>query len=591
MRWVAGGGGTDRRAPVVLLVLLGGALVTLAASVVQDHSFSVLDVGRPVPERLVVMVLAGWAFVLAGLVGLRSRPLSNTGWLMIAVGMLWLGKEAVGLPRTAALLPVVGNLALAVLAHVFLAFPTGRLSGWERPAGAVWYGWTVGGSLVGAMFDPFWPSTCTRCPDHLLLIRDDPALSETIGDVVWAGVATMVAILAVVLARRWWTATPVGRQRISPLAVALLPPLVAAVALPTLSRSVGWHPLSPRQTIYVSNAALIVLPAVILGELLRSRLAHARVSDLLRHLPGPLPAGQLEDLLAKTVGDGSLRLAFPRNAGTDLVDTDGNPVSLPAGDPTSTVTRVENDAAGAVVIHDAAVDRDLVQSTVAAARLSLENARLQAEVRAQLEELRRSRARIATAADTERRKVERDLHDGAQQQIMALAMTLDRASRQVPGSLSDEVRELLEQAKAEAARAIHDLRNLARGIYPPVLTDEGLAAALESFTDRVDLPVDLRVAPGRYPQHLEAVLYFVVAEGLTNTTKHANATRATVHLAGEDRTLVLEVHDDGEGGADPEGGGLRGLRDRVEAAGGTLEVTDRDQGGTTIRAVLPIDDE
>jgi signal transduction histidine kinase len=269
------------------------------------------------------------------------------------------------------------------------------------------------------------------------------------------------------------------------------------------------------------------------------------------------------------------------------VDTAGRPLPVPDGDATQVATEVAADRTTAVVIHDAAVDPELVRSAVAATGLSLENERLHARVRAQLEELRRSRARLVAATDEERRRVERDLHDGAQQQLLALAMTLDRVRTRDDVPAGSDLRSALDEALDEARGSLEELRRLARGIYPPELTERGLRPALDSLADRCSLPVTVDVPYRRFPQQIEAVAYFVAAEALTNAVKHAHAQRAWLELAEQDGAVELHIRGGGVGGVPPPGSGLQGLRDRVEAVGGELHVRGVPERGTHVTASLP----
>jgi signal transduction histidine kinase len=198
-------------------------------------------------------------------------------------------------------------------------------------------------------------------------------------------------------------------------------------------------------------------------------------------------------------------------------------------------------------------------------------------------------ARLLAAAGRERRRLERDLHDGAQQRLVSLSVRLRLlASRLVPGS---EAGRLLADARTELAAALQELRDLARGIHPAVLSDRGLPAALEGLTARAPLPVELLVElNGRPPEQVEVAAYYLVSEALTNTLKHSDATTAGVSVARRGTQLVVEVADDGAGGADRvTGSGLRGLTDRIEALGGRLEVSSSAGAGTTLRAEIPLE--
>jgi signal transduction histidine kinase len=228
--------------------------------------------------------------------------------------------------------------------------------------------------------------------------------------------------------------------------------------------------------------------------------------------------------------------------------------------------------------------RGVAAVQIAMARLLLEpgaNERLTARV----DTLEQTRAGMVAAADAERRRIERDLHDGAQQRLVALAMTLGRAKVSEDPALS---RRLLDEAHGEAKEALVELRNLARGIHPAVLTDRGLDAAVSALAARTPVPVAVDVdLPHRADPAIEAIAYFVVAEALTNVAKHSGATRAWLTVGFEGPDLVVEVLDDGRGGANPDGGGLRGLRDRVRAVDGRVVLTSPPSGGTTLRVELP----
>jgi signal transduction histidine kinase len=243
----------------------------------------------------------------------------------------------------------------------------------------------------------------------------------------------------------------------------------------------------------------------------------------------------------------------------------------------------------AALIHDPALtdEPELLDSVRAAAGIALENARLQAELRARLEELRGSRARIVEAAQNERQLLERDLHDGAQQRLIALSLNLSLLGGRIDSD--DEVRAGIDEARREIAASLGELREIAHGIHPAVVSAHGLSVALEHLAVRAPIPVELRVEiDGRLPEPLEVAAYYVVAESLANVAKHAQATSARVDVLQERSELVLEIVDDGIGGADSErGSGIRGLADRVEALNGRLRVWTPKGGGTRVMAEIP----
>ena len=315
----------------VVGVIVVAVALTAAAVAIQAHLFTTLPARRPVPERLLVVAAAGWAFVLAGTVADRTRPRSGIGRLMVVIGLLWLAKETLLPPPTAPFVFLLEQLALGMLAHVFVTFPSGRLRGWERRAAVVLYGWIVLGWLAFTPFDETW-GFCEPCAPHVLFVRDDPAIREVVSTVLWVGIATMALLAVAVVVRRWWLASRVGRREISLLGMALGPIFVAAVAIPASQELLGMATLDLRAQVYLGNVALMALPVVILVELLRARLSHARVADLVQRLSRPLPAGEVEAVLSDTLKDPSLRLGFRHPDDAGVVDAAGLPLPVPGDD-------------------------------------------------------------------------------------------------------------------------------------------------------------------------------------------------------------------------------------------------------------------
>ena len=244
------------------------------------------------------------------------------------------------------------------------------------------------------------------------------------------------------------------------------------------------------------------------------------------------------------------------------------------------------------LVHDAALreEPELLDAVAAAARLALHNERLAGEVRAQLDEVHASRQRIVAAGDAERRRLERDLHDGAQQQLIALALRLRTLERRAGSSGNVALADELDALATELGAAMADIRELARGIRPPVLNEEGLGPALAALADRVPLAVasDVRIE-GRLPDVIEATGYFAAGEALANVLKHAGAQHVRLTAREEDGAIVLTVADDGRGGAEQRNGsGLVGLADRLAALGGSLSVQSPAGGGTTVVARIPV---
>jgi signal transduction histidine kinase len=303
-------------------------------------------------------------------------------------------------------------------------------------------------------------------------------------------------------------------------------------------------------------------------------------------IPRMAPGGPVREMLAESLGDRTVNIVYWLPDRNTFVDELGHPVQLPEPGSGRAWTAVDRDGRRlAAIIHDAALDTspELVMAAAAASSLAIDNERLKADLQARVEELRLSRLRIIEAGDAARRRIERDLHDGAQQQLVSLALDL----RLLKGRLKDPQ---IDELSARLATALAELRELARGIHPAILTDRGLAPAIQSLADRAGLPVSAEVAvEERMPPSIEAAAYFLVAEALTNVARYAEASSAEVQVRRVGDELLVEVSDDGVGGVDPSAGsGIRGLQDRVAAVGGTLEIDSPPGHGTRLRASLPV---
>jgi signal transduction histidine kinase len=391
------------------------------------------------------------------------------------------------------------------------------------------------------------------------------------------------------IVRRLVTATPRARRLLAPL---LLAAVVAALrsVWECIFTFVDRPPsIAYNQLFWWQIVGFIAFPIAIVDGLLRARLAHAGVGDLVLELERT-PQHRLGETLSRALRDRTLEIAFWVPDRGEYVDASGRTIVLPT-DGIRAVTKLDSDGEPvAALIHDPSLLEDprLVEAATAAARLSLENARLHAETRAQLAQVQESRARIVTAADEERRRIERDIHDGAQQRLVALGLRLRSAQRTAGAASDPQLRKLLEGTIGELQVAVDELRELARGVHPAILTEEGLCAALEALATRSPFPIALDVEDERMPEHVEATAYFVACEALANVGKHSNASKATVEAHRRNGVLTIEVDDDGVGGASAQNGsGLRGLADRVEALGGRLVIDSPDGGGTRVVAEIP----
>jgi signal transduction histidine kinase len=299
---------------------------------------------------------------------------------------------------------------------------------------------------------------------------------------------------------------------------------------------------------------------------------------------------QLEAGLARTLGDPSLVLAYRVRGERAYIDGAGQPVTLPAPDGDRAAAPIERDGRElGMLVYDASLDDDpeLVAAVAATAAIALDDARLQAESQDRLAELRASRERIVAASDAERRRLERNLHDGAQQRLVSVALQLRMIQTRIRAdpALAEQ---LVSSASDELSQSLEELRELARGIHPAVL-NHGLQAALKSLASRASVPTSVSFgSPERLPEPVELAAYFVACEALANVAKYAQATQATVRVSRRDGLAVIEIADDGVGGADESAGtGLQGLADRVAALDGTLRILSPPGAGTVVTAELP----
>jgi signal transduction histidine kinase len=299
-------------------------------------------------------------------------------------------------------------------------------------------------------------------------------------------------------------------------------------------------------------------------------------------------------MLAESLGDRTLSVAYWLPDRKLFVDEAGHIVRMPEPGSGRSWTAVERDGRRvAAIIHDAelATGPELVNAAAAGAALAIDNERLKANLRARVEELRVSRVRIVEAQDHARRRIERDLHDGAQQQLVSLSLDLRLLKSKLNGN--EAAAETVDALSEKLATALAELRELARGIHPAVLSERGLVPAVEALAGRAPVPVEILGGPiARLSPTLEITAYFTVSEALTNVAKYAHATQATVRLEQQDGALVIEVRDDGVGGARAGvGSGLSGLADRVGACDGTFGIVSPPGDGTLVRAVLPVTEE
>lgn len=566
--------------PIGLAVGLGAGLLTAVLAVVADRSTL-----PPSPETVVVLaqLVAGASFIVIGslLWWWHDAPRIGLGAVVVALALAAPHLRWIETSLTWTLGWLLIDLHLIALAWLILAFPDGDLAARERifvvAAGAYFVALAVAGNLFA---DP-WPD-CAECPSQLLLLRRNPSLNNWIWDVGQIGnLVVLGTFVALVLDRRNH-ASSAERRALSPVSWALVP-IALTLAAAFIEPLVGFGTTGGRAVLVAERLALSAFPLALLAGMVRTRLDRSRVADLARAVDDATDLAALELLVKQALGDPGARLTVRSPASGDLIDSAGQPLSDDHDARIAPILWETGDELGAI-IHDPAVDESLVAAVSATVALAVRNESLRAELRRQLHEVTVSRERLAEAAVVERRRIERDLHDGAQQGLLGLAATLSSLRLQADGVMADR----LDVVMCDLQSVIDELRDLARGVHPPILVERGLVPSIESLAERSVIPVSITGTVPRCRPVVEAAAYFMVAETLTNAMRYADAVEVTIDLAVIDGLLTVVVSDDGCGGADPTAGtGLQGLADRMEALGGTVRVISPAGAGTTIEATVP----
>jgi signal transduction histidine kinase len=543
---------------------------------------------------IALALLAGWGFIGAGLLVWYRRPDNGFGGLMVATGFAWF-LAMLGASNSSLLFTIgeaFGAVFYATLMHLLVTFPDGRLHSRLERVGVAWaYLVTL---VVFPLFMPFADFRdfdCSDCPSNAFLVeRHETVAKLGVGLLNLTGVVLALLVLTV-LWRRWRAASAPQRRVLRGV---LFPggAVMALLVITAAGQTAGVQGASNVAAV-IGTTAFAALPYVFLGGLAKARLASGgAMRELMGRLSEAPAAGELREALRRALGDPTLELLYWIPERERWVDAEGATVEPGMHRSGRMVTKVRHDGeVVAAILHDpvlAEQEPERLNAVTAAAGLALDNERLEAQLRARIEDLRASRARLIEVGFTERRRLERNLHDGAQQRLVSLALSLRMAQSKVRQD-PDAAERMLDAAGHELDAALAELRELARGIHPAVLSDRGLDAALESLAARAPLPVELEERLGeRLPGPIELAAYFVVAEALTNVVKYAEASRATVRAARQNGHVTVEVSDDGVGGATTDAGtGLRGLADRLSVLEGRLEVESHAGRGTTIRATIP----
>ncbi len=573
------------------LLSLAGIAAGIGATWLAAHAGAY----RPTEPGPVETLLVGASLIGCGLASWRARPANRLGPVMVLTGFFWFA----GLLSEATSAPLytigvaIEYVFLCGFIYIVLSFPSGHLRGRADKAIIVSAVAGSGLQLAAMLFGSGSGLRCGGgCGDNLIQIFHDNGLALALLSLQRALGAILTLTAVALLTTRWLRASAPQRREVTWVLLAGNATLLA-LAVTVVDDLLG-NPLSsgPAKVWFLT---LALVPIAVLATFVRRRLARGSVAGLVVRLGAPAESADLRAALAGALGDPSLELAYWFPAEARYVTADGRPMQEPGADSGRLSTFVQRDGTPiAMLVHDSALEHNsgLVQSVCAAAGLALENERLQAELRARLVELNASRGRLVEATDSERRRIERNLHDGTQQRLVSIAMSLGL----LESKLSPDQRgaaPIVQEARSALALALEELRELTQGIHPTLLVERGLPVALEELCRRAGLPAHLNVdLDARLPDQVETAAYYFASEALSNAAKHSHGNEVRVNVAYDGRTLTVEIADDGIGGAAVggwagSGSGLRGLADRVEALGGQFTVSSPPGRGTRLRAEIP----
>jgi signal transduction histidine kinase len=569
-------------------LIVGRDSVSGAEAWIQLAVYETLTIGLPIAAGLYATCFA------------RSR---RFGVLMIGTGFVW---ALTTLAETGDSLPysigrVAAWLIFPILVYLMLAYPEGRIApGIDRTVYvtvaaliAVLY---VGSALFVDAYPEHtpWASCTTDCPPNAFLVLDSqPAFIADVVEPVreWLGIVLLIAV-AWSLIRRWRTAAPLRRRTLAPLMVMTIPfsGLLAAFLI--------FRRIEPDAAAVTTIGQLwtLTIPGVAAAFLIGLVRRHLMVGHVLTRISlglSPLDPRELRDTLAAALDDADVEVLTPAEVPGRWRDTDGQ-IASPASTNGHVVTTIEDaDGIAAALVHEPALrdDDELMEAVRSLVLATLEHQRVTKRLVASMTELEDSRKRIARAADLERSRIERDLHDGAQQRLIGLRIKLSLAEeigQSDPAAGVQAVHEL----GAEVERTLEELRSLARGVYPSLLHDRGLVDSLRSAMADAPLPVHVVTQDlGRQPLEVETAVYFACLEAAQNAIRHARGATGLWISLWQDRVLGFEVRDDGSGFVPQTGvlnGGMRNMRDRVESVGGRLTIDSAPGDGTRILGAVPL---
>ena len=587
--------------PVVGLAALGAAGVALSAAAAWVAATGAGPEPRGFTAAVHALVIA--APIVAGLYAGYRNPGGRFGWLLLLAGVLW--SPTMLAESSDSVLYSIGRVSVwfaeLLLIYLVLAFPTGRLRSRGDQllvrAGAGLVALLLVSALLGGYPEPSpWASCGTDCPGNAFMLpSSEPGfVADALMPALQLASVILFAAVALQLLRRLMRGTSLMRVELVPVLTAAVVRMAATVAFliareadsgSQLTEVLGW-------------IALLGTPAISVGFLIGLVRSRARAGRALRRLSGVLgrpTAQQLRDVIAEAVDDPSLDVVY-RTSGdpAEWVDDVGHPVTLPESSESRATTEIRSGGVPvAALIHDPALAEAPVMTEVAKgfAQMSLQNQRLETELRSSLRELQASRSRIASAADAERRRIERDLHDGAQQRLLGLAIELQLAGELVTQD-ADGGAQRLHELVEDLNEAMADIRSLASGLYPSLLLERGLVEALSETAAACPVPTTLTAeSVGRYAPEIEGAVYFCCREALQNAAKHAQGAKSVVVKLWEAEAVHFEVRDDGAGlpqGHEGEGAGITNMRDRIGAMGGTLAIESHPGAGTCVAGAVPL---
>ncbi|TPW72764.1 sensor histidine kinase [Schumannella sp. 10F1B-5-1] len=587
-----------------LLLIAGGPALNLFMQVLGWEATPPLD--RPEVSYVALHCAVPFVFAFSAFVGLQLGERRLPIVLMIAFSYLWIPQTFFAVVAYFGYVwPILRSIDLLwalLLGMIALAYPRGRYVG--RVDWTV-VGIGVGVSVVRAVFVLIADKTENRdclCVGNAYALVGDQSTFTTVDLIYRIFGAVIVLFIATRLMWRWSRGSQPTRSVAFVMPIGLFAWTAALIAEAV---SYGLHSSAKGSFVVaitgdgavavVSLFAVASVPVCYIAGSVHLRNTRGRVADLMVITREGADRTAWRDELARVLRDPSVEVYWWDERSGGYHDDQGEPVEVDLDGAEATRTLLPIAGTGgapiAVIRHDRALveNERLLDGVSAALRLSVDNGQLRGEVERTLAQVRESRQRIVEAGDEARKRLERDLHDGSQQQLVALAMELRTLVSAARSEGAHDVAARLEEALSRLSTALKELRELARGIHPTVLVEGGLALALPELASRCPVPTEVETSVDARPSELvEATVYFVASECLANIARHSGATRAWMTLGCAGENLLLTVRDNGHGGASLDAGtGIRGLVDRVEALGGELELASPAGQGTTIRVMLP----